>query len=128
MANRTHSPNKGNDIDGGRVVGVSEKVHENMYNARRDLGEFDSARVDALDEELAVFQVLWEEDVMDMISGNILHASYLVKVLFEGVSKLLLEEKDHLLDVATGDHFEGDADGLALDLHIGTRRDGVASQ
>lgn len=51
-------PDKRNDIDRRRVVRVAQKVHEDIDDVGGDFGEFDGARVNALDEQLAVLEVL----------------------------------------------------------------------
>ncbi len=53
-----YSPNKRYDINGRWVIRVSEEVHENVDDTRSDLGELDSARVNALNEKLTVFEAL----------------------------------------------------------------------
>lgn len=53
-----HFPDEGNDIDGRRVVGVAQKVHEDVDDIGGDFRELDSTRVDALDQELTVLEVL----------------------------------------------------------------------
>ncbi|KAI3494698.1 hypothetical protein L1887_40514 [Cichorium endivia] len=97
-----HLAYKGDDVDGGRVVGVAEELHEHVYDVGGDLGELDGAGVDGLDEKLAVLEVL----VLGGLRG------------VDGFHELLLEQQHDLLDVAAGDHLEGDAERLASDVHV----------
>lgn len=97
-------PDKGNDVDGRRVVRVPQKVHQNVNDVCRDLGEPDSAGMDALDQELSVFDAL-------------------VKVLLRGGLQLLLQEQDDLFHVPAGNHLQCDTETLSLDLHIRARED-----
>lgn len=55
---QSDGPDEGDDIDGGRVAGVADELHEDVDDRSGDLGEADRACVDRLDEELAVLQVL----------------------------------------------------------------------
>jgi hypothetical protein len=51
-------PDEGYNVHRRRVVGVAEEVHEDVDHVRGDLRELDGARVNALDKELAVLEVL----------------------------------------------------------------------
>lgn len=48
------------DVDGGRVAGVADELHQDVDDRGGHLGELDGARVDRLDEELSVLEVLCE--------------------------------------------------------------------
>lgn len=51
-------PDKRNNIDCRGIARIAQKVHEDINDVGGDFGELDGARVDALDEELAIFEVL----------------------------------------------------------------------
>jgi hypothetical protein len=70
-----------------------------VHDIGGDFRESDSARVNALNQELAIFDAL-------------------VKVLFRGGLQLLFEEENHLFDVSAGDHLECNAQSLSLDFHV----------
>lgn len=45
--------------------------------------------------------------------------SYLLILLIHGLSELLLEQHNNLLNVLAGDHFEGNAKSLSPDINVG---------
>jgi len=51
-------PHECNDVDSTGVVRVAQELHEDIDDVGSNFGELDSAGVDALDEELTVFEVL----------------------------------------------------------------------
>lgn len=74
-----------------------------MNDIGGDLGETDSAGVNALNQELSIFDAL-------------------VKVLLRGGLQLLLQEEHDLFDVSAGDHLQGDTEAFSLDLHVWARQ------
>jgi hypothetical protein len=49
--------------------------------------------------------------------------AHLFVLCLKRLDELFLEEEDNFLDVARGDHVEGDGKGFASDLHIGGDED-----
>jgi hypothetical protein len=66
-------PNECNDINGRWVIGITQKVHQDVNYVGSNLGEPDGTSVNALNQKLSVFDAL-------------------VKVLFGSGLQLLLEE------------------------------------
>jgi hypothetical protein len=104
-----------NNIDGAGVVGVAQKLHEDIDDIGGYFGEFDGARVDALNEELTVLEVLLIRSCL----VKMLQA-YLVVILLHCAGELLLEHKHHILDVPARNHLQSDTQCFTLDFHVGT--------
>jgi hypothetical protein len=115
-----HVPDERDDIECGRVVGVTEEFHEGVYDAGCDLGELDGHNVDRLDEQLSVLRCLRGTLIQDKSQASI---ACLLKVSFLGLLQLLLQKQNHIFHISTGCHAEDDADRLPSNLHIGAKLD-----
>jgi len=53
-----NTPDESDNIHGGRIVRIAEKVHQREYHTCGNLGEFDSHDMDGLDQKLAILRIL----------------------------------------------------------------------
>jgi hypothetical protein len=89
------------DIDGGCVVEIGDKVHQQTDNTGCDLGELDGALVNGVDEQRAILVVL-------------------LVLLVDSLGQFFLEQQNNFLDVLARDHIHGNAESLSTDIKIGT--------
>jgi hypothetical protein len=53
-----NTPHESDNIHGGRIVRITEEVHQREYHTCGNLGEFDSHDMDGLNQKLAILRIL----------------------------------------------------------------------
>ena len=133
-----NEPNEGDHVDSRRVSRVSDELHEDVNDRGGDFRELDGARVDRLDEELTVLEVLKrrgrEREAESQLASSrrflrlpssfLLSSSsnrkthLLVLSILKRVRQLLLQQQHHILHVPTRHHLQRNPESLPLHLHI----------
>ena len=110
----------------GRGVGrLAQKLHERVYDRRSDVRKFDGTDMNALDEELAIFHVLYRKTPSAPLFLGWTHGKYKVHLLvlcLECSRQLLPQESDDLLNIFPCDHVQRNSHGLSPYLHVGAGR------